>query len=443
MIKTEPDIQVGILSAKEIRFHLSGLFHVYATPAHLGSGNLLEDLSSGDHDVEIRGGLLLWKGGTYMSLRFQPQRPEDTFYLEDVTIGKDFHWQRQEQERFWGSLKLIVKEDQITAINTLPLERYLECVISSEMSANAHLELLKAHAIISRSWLLAQILHKSDSQESCLEQIPGGWKRWYNHTSHQDFDVCADDHCQRYQGISRIQNDKAREAVRQTYGKVLMHQGAICDARYAKCCGGKSEIFSACWQDENPKYLQAVRDDKDESPTLDLSQEENAKKWILDRPGAFCATRDKAVLSQILNSYDQETEDFYRWSVTYYQEELSGLIHRKSGVDIGLLMDLKPLKRGESGRIELLQIIGSKTSLTIGKELEIRRILSTSHLKSSAFIIETGQDEKGRTFTLKGAGWGHGVGLCQIGAAMMALEGYSHENILSHYYKSATLEQLY
>lgn len=440
---TEPNLNVGILSAETLRFNLTGLFHVMTTPAHPKANSLLQDLCSGSHHVELRDGLLYWNGVTFRSLMFQPSNPSDTFFLEDVTIGKDFHWQRQEQECFWGSLRLIVEESQITAINVLPLEKYLECVISSEMSSNAHLELLKAHSIISRSWLLAQILHKSETEESCIEEIPGGWKRWYNHTSHKNFDVCADDHCQRYQGISRIQNDKAREAVRQTYGKVLMHDDAICDARYAKCCGGKSELFSACWQDEDPEYLQAVRDDETESPTLDLSVEENARKWILDRPDAFCATRDKAVLSQILNSYDQETEDFYRWNVTYRQKELSDLIFKKSGFDIGLLEELKPLKRGQSGRIELLQIIGSKASITIGKELEIRRILSTSHLKSSAFIIETGKDEEGPTFTLKGAGWGHGVGLCQIGAAMMALEGYGYEEILFHYYKNATLKQLY
>ena len=352
-------------------------------------------------------------------------------------------------------LRLEADGDRVWVINELPVERYLASVISSEMRATSSPSLLRAHAIISRSWLLTQMAHRIHADHPSAATC-GGWEteeelvRWYDRDDHQRFDVCADDHCQRYQGITRMVSDHVEEAIRSTYGQVLWDGQGICDARFSKCCGGATEVFSACWQDEDRPYLAAFLDRPAQAGQAadalpDLTDEETARKWILSDPPAFCNTQDKQVLRQVLNGYDQETADFYRWHIDYTQEELASLIARKTGLRFGKILDLVPLERGKSGRIVRLKIVGTERERVIGKELEIRRTLSESHLKSSAFVVTTQQGTDGipQSFHLSGAGWGHGVGLCQIGAAMMGEKGYDHEAILRHYYPGATLKTLY
>ena len=365
-----------------------------------------------------------------------------------MTIGVKFHWERREDQTFRGALKLIVEGDRLTAINELGIEEYLLSVISSEMSATASLELLKSHAVISRSWLLAQIQKNKalagQKPVSCF-RTDHELIRWYDREDHDHFDVCADDHCQRYQGITRESTPIVGQAIEATRGEILTYDGQICDARFSKCCGGVMERFSSCWENRDFPYLVALRDDRNEHDFPDLTVEENARRWICESPEAFCNTTDKRVLSQVLNNYDQETTDFYRWSVAYTQQELAALIREKSGIDFGQIVDLKPVERGTSGRLIRLQIQGTRQTLTIGKELEIRRTLSPSHLYSSAFIVEREEVVDGipQRFVLRGAGWGHGVGLCQIGAAVMGEQGYDYRHILLHYFAGATIEKLY
>ena len=366
-----------------------------------------------------------------------------------MTIGVDFHWQRREDQRFRGALNLAVVEAGIIAINQVDAEEYLTSVISSEMSANASKPLLKAHAVISRSWLLAQIeknqqiVDKGDTYNSC-QQDDEQLIRWYDREDHTLFDVCADDHCQRYQGITRETNPVVKEAIAETRGEVLLYDGKICDARFSKCCGGATELFENCWEPVPHPYLAVLRD-APEGTLPDLTQETAAEQWIRTAPEAFCHTTDQAILSQVLNNYDQETTDFYRWKVSYTQAELSELIRRKSGIDFGTIIDLIPLERGGSGRIVRLKIVGTTRTLIIGKELEIRRTLSESHLYSSAFVVdkEMGENDIPARFVLTGAGWGHGVGLCQIGAAVMGAKGYAYDAILTHYFPGATVEARY
>lgn len=439
----EPRVAVGITSGPEVAFVLEGSFMVDGT------------LQTGPQTVRAKDGRLLWQENSYDTLTFAPHSPQSSFTLPEVTIGIGFHWERQEAQTFEGMLRLEADGDRVWVINELPVERYLASVISSEMRATSSLSLLRAHAIISRSWLLTQMAHRihadHPSEETC-----GGWEteeelvRWYDRDDHQRFDVCADDHCQRYQGITRMVSDHVEEAIRSTYGQVLWDGKGICDARFSKCCGGATEVFSACWQDEDKPYLAAFLDRPAQAGQAadalpDLTDEETARKWILSDPPAFCNTQDKQVLRQVLNGYDQETADFYRWHIDYTQEELASLIARKTGLRFGKILDLVPLERGKSGRIVRLKIVGTERERVIGKELEIRRTLSESHLKSSAFVVETQQGEDGvpQSFHLSGAGWGHGVGLCQIGAAMMGEKGYDHEAILRHYYPGATLKTLY
>jgi len=368
------------------------------------------------------------------------------FDLLNVTIGKDFHWERKENQRFTGSLKIIIEKNKLTAINILPIEDYLTSVISSEMSATSSLELLKAHAVISRSWLLAQIQQstKGEKKESCSVSQSGEERIcWYDREDHLHFDVCADDHCQRYQGITRANTQAVKEAIEATWGEILTHEGKICDTRFSKSCGGVSELFENCWENEPHPYLIKVIDnapEKDEN-AQDLTKESNAEKWIRSSHQSFCNTTDKKILSQILNSYDRETPDFYRWKVAYSQQELAALIHKRTGIDFGEIIDLIPVERGASGRLVKLKIEGTLHSLIIGKELEIRKTLSQSHLYSSAFIVEKENIENNipQKFVLTGAGWGHGVGLCQIGAAVMAEKGYGYKDILAHYYKNTEL----
>lgn len=412
-----PLVSVGIVGAESITFTLNGY-----------------GASSGAHTATIRNGLIQYDGKAHMRLCFKPQSPTDSFSLEDVVIGVNFHWQRLETQTFRGSLRLLADGGKIWAINDLPVEDYLESVISSEMSAQSSLPLLMAHAVISRSWLMSQIDGKSSPNTQ--ETHGDAFIRWYDHTDHTLFDVCADDHCQRYQGITKETSPNVAEAIRRTRGELLTYGGEICDARFSKCCGGAMEEFQYCWDDTPKPYLKGIGDTPEET-IPDLTVEENARKWILSSPKSFCNTSDKRVLSQVLNDYDQETTDFYRWRVSYSQDELSRLVEKKLGAGLGTVTDLQPLKRGTSGRICELRITGTKKTIVVGKELEIRRSLSETHLYSSAFVVE----KHGDTFELVGAGWGHGVGLCQIGAAVMGDQGYGYDEILKHYYPGAEIEK--
>ena len=435
LTRTQPKLEVGIMSAKEIEFEI------------------LTD-GAGARKAVLREGKIEYDGALYDELYFEEQNPstmfaEPTFILHGVTIGVNFHWERKEDQKFAGALKIIVEDGHLTAVNVVGVEDYLLSVISSEMSATASEEFLKAHAVISRSWVMAQIaasrrtrkveipegvnnvptlISYLDSVCASKEKVELGseieYVKWYDHDDHKHFDVCADDHCQRYQGLTRATGKTVRKAIDSTWGQVIKHDGKLCDARFSKCCGGRMEKFSTCWGDEDMAYLQP----------------------LVDAPGhgagngevkCFCDTQDKEILGQVLNNYDQETVDFYRWTVEYSRSEISELVARRSGIDLGLIQQLQPLERGGSERIYKLRIVGSQKTLTVGKELEIRRLLSESHLKSSAFEVEY----RGDTLVLHGKGWGHGVGLCQIGAAVMASQGYSYKEILSHYYPGTSIDR--
>ena len=431
--KKQPAVSVGIMGDKRIEFTL-------CTDYKCSNGSIV----SGNAVVELVDGEILYNGKKYESLIFEACVPEGSFWLRGVTIGVNFHWERKEDQRFGNNLKFIVEGDRITAINLIGVEDYLTSVISSEMSATASEELLKAHAVISRSWLLAQMaknkeITTSKSTYSAFTENEQERIKWYDREDHINFDVCADDHCQRYQGMTRQSTTKVREAIEATWGELLKYDGKICDARFSKSCGGAFEEFQNCWENVRYPYLAKQRDSKRITELPDLTQEEEAFKWITGSPEAFCNTTDKEILSQVLNNYDQETTDFYRWRVEYTPEELSALILKRIGIDFGLVTDLIPVERGTSGRLIKLKIVGSKRTLTIGKELEIRKALSPSHLYSSAFVV---LKENGK-FVLIGAGWGHGVGLCQIGAAVMGAQGYKYKDILLHYYIGASIEKEY
>ena len=437
----QPDVTVGIVSAQKIHFSLN--------KPYLAKGEKV----LGEQVVEFSEGGVLWNGNQYSQLTFHPQSADASFSLSDVTIGVNFHWERKETQTFLGTLRFVVESDKIVAINELPVEKYLESVISSEMSATSSLELLKAHAVISRSWLLAQMKKRREVAESGNNFFSFTKKedtliRWYDREDHTLFDVCADDHCQRYQGITKETSPHVAEAIRQTKGQILMDGEEICDARFSKCCGGITEEFQYCWEDTPKTYLTAVRDIAlgVEHTLPNLTNEEEAEKWIRFNPPAFCNTQDKKILSEVLNDYDQETVNFYRWNETLSQEKLQQLIADKLKMDLGAILDMKAVERGKSGRISKLQIIGTEKTFTIGKELEIRRTLSDSHLLSSAFVVDKyDKDEQGvpQRFELIGAGWGHGVGLCQIGAAVMGEQGYHYDAILLHYYQGAEIKKLY
>ncbi|CAK7026663.1 MAG: hypothetical protein PARBA_01117 [Parabacteroides sp.] len=434
-----PIINVGIMTEKAVSF----VFH--EEYIHTETGNFLK----GEQRVLFVNGNIVYNGKLYKELFFEPASPSAFFELKAVTIGVNFHWERKEDQRFRGALNLIIDNEGILFINQVDAEEYLTSVISSEMSATASKELLKAHAVISRSWLLAQVeknayLAQSKKKYQSYYRDNEQLIRWYDREDHIHFDVCADDHCQRYQGITRASLPIVEEVVRETRGEVLTDGESICDARFSKCCGGVTEQFEHCWEPIPHSYLIAVGDNA-ENELPDLTNEEEADKWIRTSPNAFCNTADKNILSQILNNYDQETTDFYRWQVTYTQKELSDLLHRKTGMTFGDILDLIPLQRGTSGRIEKLKIVGSRRTFTIGKELEIRRSLSETHLYSSAFVADKEELQHGipQRFTFYGAGWGHGVGLCQIGAAVMSTQGYDYKQILSHYFKGAVIEKRY
>ena len=434
----EPRVSVGIVTANEIVFSLHQPYNENGTTV------------SGKQSVSYENGAIIWNGKRYKELVFQPQEAGASFSLEDVTIGVNFHWERKETQTFLGILRFAIEGTAMWAINELPVERYLESVISSEMSATSSLRLLEAHAVISRSWLLAQIENRRSAkmeQTSLYSCITGKDKmiKWYDRQDHTLFDVCADDHCQRYQGITKETSPHVAVAIQHTRGQVLMSEGKICDARFSKCCGGAMEEFQYCWEDSPKPYLKAIGDTP-EKTVPDLTVEANAEEWIRTSPDSFCNTTDKNILSQVLNDYDQETTDFYRWRVDYTQEESSQLINSKLNIDFGQIMDLIPIERGKSARLCQLKIVGTKQTLIIGKELEIRRALSPSHLYSSAFVVDK-EDVNAEgipaLFHIIGCGWGHGVGLCQIGAAVMGEKGYNYDQILAHYYPGADLKELY
>ena len=424
-------------SGKTIRFSLN--------MPYMAKGESIE----GEQVVEFSEGGIAWRGRQYRELSFVPKNAQASFSLHDVTIGIDFHWERKEVQTFRGALRLVVEADKVCAINLLPVEEYLTSVISSEMKATASDELLKAHAVISRSWLLAQMerrnnLKKAGENFFSFVKKDDELIKWYDREDHTIFDVCADDHCQRYQGITRAVERKAAAAVEATRGQVLVFDGDICDARFSKCCGGVTEEFQYCWDNLAKPYLRSVPD-RAEGGLIDLRVEQNARKWILDSPEAYCNTSDAKVLQQVLNDYDTETSDFYRWRVVLSQEEVARLVADKLKMDFGGIKALTVVERGRSGRISKLRIEGTEHTLTIGKELEIRRALSETHLLSSAFVVDTEGETDGlpARFILHGAGWGHGVGLCQIGAAMMGEKGFSYDQILLHYYRGAQIKKLY
>lgn len=442
----EPLISVGILTGKVIKFELYGDFSVPG----------FKDNFSGVYDAEIQDNKINCKSSKHEiqvidRVEFIPSDPiSESFLLKDVTIGNKFHWERKEKQRFIYSLLLQKSGNEIIAINHIPLERYLTSVISSEMSAKSSIELLKAQAVIARSWVLAQIerskkLIEENEKHETQVQFKDELIKWYDREDHKLFDVCADDHCQRFQGVTKIISDAAFNAIEQTEGIVLLSNGEVCDTRYSKCCGGLTESFENVWEPLKHPYLTSVVDYKfePENFNLDFSDEANSEKWIRGDPHSFCNTSERKILSHILVDYDRETKDFFRWKVEYSQEELSSLLKIKSGIDFGEVIDLIPTERGDSSRIVKLKIVGTKKTLTVGKELEIRRLLSKTHLYSSAFVVKKIGKNIPEKFILYGAGWGHGVGLCQIGAAVMAEKGYNFDEILLHYFKNSELKKIY
>ena len=408
LTRGQQKLEVGIMSAEEIEFEI------------ISDGAGPQKVSYQDGRISYNG--VLFDELTFEAVTESTMFAEPSFILHGVTIGVDFHWERKLTQKFAGTLKFIVTGDRVTAVNIIGIEDYLLSVISSEMKSSAGLEFLKAHAAISRSWVMAQIAHRGRTAARRTEAgAEGEYIKWFDHEDHDSFDVCADDHCQRYQGLTMAVGDTVRKAIDQTWGMVLEYDGEICDARFSKCCGGRMEVFSTCWEDKDYPYLLPVPDTPGEAEGAD----------------PFCDTDDEAVLSQVLNDYDLETKDFYRWTVRYSREEVSDLVRRRSGIDFGTIRDLVPIERGPSGRIWKLKVVGDRKSLVIGKELIIRRWLSESHLKSSAFEVRWNGDE----LVLEGSGWGHGVGLCQIGAAVMASKGYSFQEILAHYYPHAEIKR--
>ena len=437
LLRKQAILTVGVVSLPELSFTFKSPYQMN-NPAEPGKTYF------GAHTAKVQDGKILFEGQLYDEIYFEHTGETGSFELRDVTIGVDFHWNRQETQLFPDDLKLIVENGKVTAVNCVGIEHYLVSVISSEMSATNSPEQLKAHCIISRSWILAQIeknkeLKAAGADYSACIDTESERIKWYDREDHVNFDVCADDHCQRYYGLSRASTQAVREAVEQTWGRVLTYDGKICDARFSKCCGGVFEEFKFCWEPKQFPYLVKRRDAANENDFPDLTVEENARKWILSEPDAFCNTKDPKILSQVLTKFDQETKNFYRWTVEYTVDELSDLVRRRSGEDFGEILDLIPVARGTSGRLWKLKIVGTKKTKIIGKELEIRKTLSPSHLYSSAFVVEK-QDGK---FILRGAGWGHGVGMCQIGAAVMGAQGYKYDEILAHYFPGSTIEKKY
>ena len=442
----EPVIDVGIVTGKTIKFELYGDFSVTG----------FKDNFSGIYTAQIVNDQIVCKSNKHEiqvseRLEFIPADPiSESFLLKDVTIGNKFHWERKEKQRFIFSLVLLKTGNELVAINHIPLERYLTSVISSEMSAKSSIELLKAQAVVARSWIFAQIektkklIEDKEKHETSVE-FKDELIKWYDREDHKLFDVCADDHCQRFQGVTKIISDSAFNAIERTRGIVLLSSGEVCDTRYSKCCGGITESFENVWEPVKHNYLTSIVDYKyePENFNLDFSDERNAAQWVKGNPHSFCNTSNRKILSHILVDYDRETKDFFRWKVEYSQQELSTILNEKSKIDFGEIVDLIPVERGESSRIVKLKIVGSKKTLTVGKELEIRRLLSKSHLYSSAFVVQKIGGDIPEKFIFYGAGWGHGVGLCQIGAAVMAERGYNFDEILLHYFKNSELKKIY
>ncbi|MEN6469565.1 MAG: SpoIID/LytB domain-containing protein [Smithella sp.] len=440
MIHNEPKIKVALLqSAPEARLKLTGSFSLPG--GHAVSGGLSARAANGQVVLLDSKGLEIIR---HNEILLTPDASAETFFtVLNVKIGIDFHWQRVQEQSFRGALLLTANPaDTFHLINVIPLEKYLASVISSEMAASAPLEFLKAQAVTARSWLLA-MLAKKKSPRALPEKKEGEILVWQDVNDHQAFDVCADDHCQRYQGITRIISDQVARAIDATRGTFLVSAGEICDARYYKCCGGRTDVFSSAWENASPSYLQSIADSDHVHPPVSL--ETDAADWLFSKPPAYCNTTDKTLLARILPAFDQETSDFYRWQVTYTRQELENILKKKSGIDFGELQHIIPLERGPSGRIYKLKITGSQKTIIVGKELEIRRWLSESHLFSSAFVVvaEHAADGGIQHFIFHGGGWGHGVGLCQIGAAVMAAKGFKAEEILAHYFTGAGIEKLY
>ncbi len=439
MMNSEPKIKVALLQHyREARISLNGAFSLpdgramegrFAADVHQGLAGLVD----ASEKTIIRQKEILLSAAEKAS-----------FTISNVKIGIDFHWQREQEQTFCGDLFIrAVSGSSFNLINEIFLEDYLESVISSEMSATAPPEFLKAQAVVARSWLIAMLDKKNEPRHLSLIKTDDEITAWQDVNDHDGFDVCADDHCQRYQGITRIISENVHEAINATRGTFLIHEGKICDARYFKSCGGQTEIFLTAWEDKNPAYLKSISDAAEQHPPV--CSEIGAEKWLHSRPDAFCNTTDKDLLKNILPAFDQETPDFFRWRIVYKRQELEGIIGKKSGIDFGELKDLAPLERGPSGRIYKLKIEGSRKSMIVGKELEIRRWLSPSHLLSSAFVVSKTKAADGSvdSFILDGGGWGHGVGMCQIGAAVMASGGFKAEEILAHYFTGAKLKKIY
>ena len=445
-MEKQPKIEVGIVAREELKFSLGRPFKT-KDGKEIQKGSYTASVLNNLIKLESKLGQVFLKN----SFLLTSEKKSSFFEIKDVIIGVDFHWEQKENQQFNGALKLIIEEEKVRAINIINLEDYLKSVISSEMSATSSPNLLKAHAVISRSWLLAQI-NKSKSINDKNEEYQTTIKtdnefvKWYDREDHDTFDVCADDHCQRYQGITKIHSKKVLKAVDETFGEVLFNENEICDARFSKCCGGLTENFENVWEPVRHKYLTKVVDSEfGDTTCVDLRVEDEANLWIRNKPHAFCNTTEKEILSQVLPDFDQSTTDFYRWKVEYSQKEISALIKKRSGIDFGEIVKLEAVNRGHSSRIIKLKITGTKKTLTVGKELVIRKWLSESHLYSSAFVIDHLKFENGipQKIVLTGAGWGHGVGLCQIGAAVMGHKGYSYKEILNHYFRSAELIKLY
>jgi stage II sporulation protein D len=428
----EPIISVGIVRQTSLTFQLKGRF--YCQQQLIGAGKYVATYSGNVIKTDFAEGEIL---------ELVPANEVATFVLHQVKIGIEFHWEQEETQEFEGILKLQPEKGEVRAVNRIPLEKYLKSVISSEMSAMNDLNLLKAHAIVSRSWLMAQLLRTiGDEPKYELQSIPGVIIKWYDREDHNSFDVCADDHCQRYQGISKIVSTKAEEAVQATRGQFLLYNGKICDARFSKCCGGITEAFETTWQAVEVPYLTPVVDAPMDNVNADFTANDD---WFTTLPKAFCNTSDPEVLNQVLIDFDRSTTNFFRWEVDLPATYLCELLQRKSGLDFGEIIDLLPIERGQSGRIYRLKIVGTKRSIVLGKELEIRKWLSESHLYSSAFLVKKTMDSRGlpEIFHLQGAGWGHGVGMCQIGAAVMSQKGYHYSGILQHYFRKTEVRKLY
>jgi SpoIID/LytB domain protein len=451
-MKHPPNITVGIMDRKlEVFGRMNGNFY----------GNGFGPVTGRFSAKAMAGTIVFFDEANHQTVRFPSiklsaqegptlrlcqgtkARSGQTFKLFNVTIGSGFHWEKKEDQTFQGNLFLRMREDgTISVINEIPVEDYLKSVISSEMNPASPTEFLKTHAILSRSWLLAGLVRKKKRKRVSTKARTLGKKVeeficWYDREDHDLFDVCADDHCQRYQGITKIVSQQVKEAVQKTQGIVITFQDKICDARYSKACGGLTEEFYTAWKDKRVPYLRSILDAS--VPHQPIKIEEEARRWILSSPEANCNTKDESLLKKILPGFDRKTKNFFRWTVQYSREELEEILREKSGFDFGTLKEIVPLQRGPSGRISRLKIVGSKRSVTVGKELEIRRWLSPTHLYSSAFVVQ----EKDNQFTFHGAGWGHGVGLCQIGAAVMATKGFSAEQILKHYFRGVEIKKVY